>query len=361
MAKCYFLELTKLPFKPDARQIIYTEGKHDEGVNNLIRTNYQRIRKEFAEWGYVFCYIPILKHDLVSEEHLHYNAPYAKSAMDADFAMDDNFILDYMLRPENREKIPPSLMFYDPMCQYEKSTWAEYMFKGVVISEASFDGDEGLTSVLAEIRQFAIEGHDDTGKTLYRMGDGDVRFSISGPQKKPDIATEDIDGESIAIIREIEDRIEKLRQRGVDKTIIESLFRNHQQKLSRLQVTKDYRILLPDYSGMEIRMTPLPKAVYLLYLRHPEGIMFSYLPDYREELMEIYKSLKGDLFNREVAEASIEDVTNPLSNSINEKCSRIRQAFVSQFDESLARYYYVEGERGEAKRILLDRTLVEWE
>ena len=30
------------------------------------------------------------------------------------------------------------------------------------------------------------------------MGDDDVRFSVSGPQKKPDIATEDIDGESIA-------------------------------------------------------------------------------------------------------------------------------------------------------------------
>lgn len=33
---------------------------------------------------------------------------------------------------------------------------------------------------------------------------------------------------------------------------------------------------------------------------------------------------------------SIEDVTNPLLNSINEKCARIRSAFVKEFDESLA-------------------------
>ena len=32
---------------------------------------------------------------------------------------------------------------------------------------------------------------------------------------------------------------------------------------------------------------------------------------------------------------SIEDVTTPLLNSINEKCARIRSAFVKAFDESL--------------------------
>ena len=50
----------------------------------------------------------------------------------------------------------------------------------------------------------------------------------------------------------------------------------------------------------------------------------------------------------------------PLSNSINEKCARVRAAFVSQFDESLAKYYYIDGKRGEAKKIILDRKLLEW-
>ena len=34
------------------------------------------------------------------------------------------------------------------------------------------------------------------------------------------------------------------------------------------------------------------KAVYLLFLNHPEGILFKHLPDYREELTEIYVKLK---------------------------------------------------------------------
>ena len=58
---------------------------------------------------------------------------------------------------------------------------------------------------------------------------------------------------------------------------------------------------------------------------------------------------------------SIEDVTNPLLNSINEKCARIRGAFVGQFDDHMARHYYIDGLRGEAKKIDLPRNLVVWE
>lgn len=45
-------------------------------------------------------------------------------------------------------------------------------------------------------------------------------------------------------------------------------------KLSKLVVTKDLRIFLPDYENMEITMEPLVKAVFLLFLKRPEGIMF---------------------------------------------------------------------------------------
>ncbi|MBO4719775.1 MAG: hypothetical protein J5658_07880 [Prevotella sp.] len=54
-------------------------------------------------------------------------------------------------------------------------------------------------------------------------------------------------------------------------------------------------------------------------------------------------------------------MTNPLLNSINEKCARIRGAFVGQFDDCMARHYYIDGSRGEAKKISLPRNLVVWE
>jgi hypothetical protein len=76
--------------------------------------------------------------------------------------------------------------------------------------------------------------------------------------------------------------------------------------------------------------------------------------------MKIYSDIRPwGLTER--AMLSIEDVTNPLLNSINEKCARIRGAFVSQFDDHLARHYYIDGLRGEAKKIALPRDFVVWE
>jgi hypothetical protein len=54
-------------------------------------------------------------------------------------------------------------------------------------------------------------------------------------------------------------------------------------------------------------------------------------------------------------------VTNPLQNSINEKCARIKAAFLGEFDDYMAKYYYIDGKRGEAKGIALPRDLVVWE
>lgn len=375
----YTLALKKLPFEPDCNQIIYIEGRHDEEVNHLIRRHFWGIRECFKSQGFDFCYIPYLKRDLVSKERLHYNAPYAKCSKEADFMENDNFILDYMIHPENRENIPPSLLYFNPACWDSTLIGAENQFCGMEISAESFEGDEELRkvldSILEDIRKhespirFSVrefregifyeedekerKGNAEKSQKLHRKREDYEQISFN-----PDNI---LDDEAARWWHQIEENIEKLRQKGVESALIEQLFKNRKQKLSRMHITKDFRIYLPDYFGMEIRMTPLPKALFFLYLKHPEGIMFSYLPDFREELMGIYKAIKGQSFNLNSAQRSIEDVTNPLSNSINEKVSRIRQAFVGKFDEHLARYYYVDGERGEAKKITLPRTLVKYD
>ena len=130
----------------------------------------------------------------------------------------------------------------------------------------------------------------------------------------------------------------------------------NQIKLSKLTITKNYTLLLSDYNK-EVKLEPIVKAVYLLYLNHPEGIAFKYLPDYRKELAEIYQKIKPfGLTDRAIR--SIEDVTNPLLNSINEKCSRVRAAFLPLVDASLLDQYIIIGKSGEAKKIDLPRNLV---
>ncbi len=44
-------------------------------------------------------------------------------------------------------------------------------------------------------------------------------------------------------------------------------------RLSRLVITTDYRFILADYQK-EVELQPVHKAVYLLFLAHPEGIEF---------------------------------------------------------------------------------------
>ena len=167
------------------------------------------------------------------------------------------------------------------------------------------------------------------------------------------------DPEVALIVKEIRDKVNALRERGMAEKLIRKIIQI-EPKLSRLVITKDMRILLPDYNNMEIKMEPLVKAVYLLFLKHPEGIAFKQLPDYREELTMIYNKLKpAGLTDRAIQ--SIEDVTNPMLNSINEKCARIRASFLCQFDDYMAKSYYIDGLRGEGKKISLPRNLITWE
>jgi len=148
-----------------------------------------------------------------------------------------------------------------------------------------------------------------------------------------------------------------------DKTIWRLGFHENklknQVKYSRLTITKEGAVLLTDYNK-EVKMEPLTKAVYLLFLKHPEGIAFKELPDYRNELAELYSIVKPNSLTNRVLK-SIEDVTNPLLNSINEKCSRAKAAFMAEVDATLVDQYYITGKSGEPKRVTLPRRLVIWE
>ena len=107
-------------------------------------------------------------------------------------------------------------------------------------------------------------------------------------------------------------------------------------------------------------MPALPKAVFILFLKHPEGIRFKDLADYYDELLGIYRAL-NPIGGTQRQIQSIQAVTNPMSNSINEKCAQIREAFIKHFDDSLAKNYYITGKKGEPKRIVLAPSLVVWE
>ena len=379
----YTLGLKQLPFEQDDSQIIYVEGQHDEEVNQLIRKNYEAIRAYFKLYGFEFCYMPLLKEELAQKEILSYYAPSMKKEH-VELLADDNFLLNYMLHPENREKISPSLLYYVPGYQDEHYPEAECLFRGISLSAEMLKDDPHLGGVLKEIEDAVDEARqpesawnklkkelsclitddeeEEDDKALFRDGDDDVvRFSLPDDILEAD---DTFDEESKQLFDEIKERVERLKQKGIGAYILKKYLEEEDVQLSHLLITKDYRILLPDYQNKEIEMKPLPKAVFLLFLKHPEGIAFKCLPDYQAELLDIYKrikGIKGYLIDSQIVQKSVLDVTNPLSNSINEKCARIRNAFISEFDEPIAKHYCIDGKRGEVKKISLPRDMVEWE
>ena len=106
-------------------------------------------------------------------------------------------------------------------------------------------------------------------------------------------------------------------------------------------------------------MAPITKALFLLFLRHKDGIAIKDLPDYRKELTALYwDMIKSD--NEAAVTATVERVTDPFNNDVNVHFSRIKRAFTFLFNPDLAVNYYIDGKRGEPKKIALPRELVEW-
>lgn len=160
------------------------------------------------------------------------------------------------------------------------------------------------------------------------------------------------------LLDEVKEKVRKLKAYGVDDTEIVAVM-NEEELFPQLVVTEDYKVVLDNGANTEVKMEPLVKAVYLLFLSHPEGIVLKHLPDYQSELAALYLLLRPyGLTNR--VRKSIEDVTNPTLNSINEKCARIRKVFSDLLPQSVARYYFISGRRGEAKKIDLVRANVVW-
>lgn len=165
--------------------------------------------------------------------------------------------------------------------------------------------------------------------------------------------------ETDELLYDLEYIVDSLQLSGMSLDAIHE-FIDKRQTISRLAITEDYRIFLPEYNNMEIEMTALPKALYFLFLRYPEGIVLKELQDHYTELLNIYRQLRPNL-DEEKRALTVSKLVNPFSNAIHENLARIRKAFVEKFDEHLSKNYIITGAPGEPYAIELNRRLVVWQ
>ena len=398
-----------LPFKVTEEQIIYVEDEFNQELNQFIEKNYKIISRLFTRHGYDFTYIPFIQNNVQKEGESYIRYKYPTTPSDLinhpknitsqniydnlfSFLVDEKeplkpgflqFRCQEKIVKIFRKKNVYSFSYFNIRFTSENDLWTQINSYFKIIDEIDY-----YLFQSSEVSEKRIFYHSEVCEDEEEFSDSEVRkFNkpIFTPIPKLDLKIQsekysinkfdyskvyssnlneadfNFPEEAFQVIDEIKTKMSYLTQLGINEWVLKQLFTlNTNQKLSKLIITKEFRIFLPDYDNREIYLTPLPKAVFLLYLKHPKGILFKHLSDYKNELMNIYLNLsKRESFDS--MEKSIDDLVDSTKNAINEKCSRIREAFIKEIDEPLAENYFITGERFSAKRIKLDRDLVYWE
>lgn len=339
-----FLPENYLSYFNNSTTVLYLESSFNAKINDFIKDNFSLIVSKYLENGINFLYLPLLFKSDAYKNILYYNHPYLGTGLkDIPIADIYNiFIKKYNLQLDGSalviiesdypeligviEQIEINALFLEMFYNF-----AHYIFYG---SDLKYEEES-----VNEKKRF------------------NIHFSLfDDSDEEPITYFDDL------IESEIWEKIKLLKEKGSMKLIGQVIdeLQKATSKLSRIFITNDYRIFLKDYGMKEVVMSPLSKCLFFLFLRHPEGIRFKQLSDYHDELLSIYRNISLREHPDDLIE-SIKAMSDPLNNSVNEKCSRIRAAFMELITEGLAENYYVTGRRGELKKITLDRSLVEYQ
>ena len=358
--------------------VLYFENEKNVEVNKYLIKKYNSLNSKLQEKGMQLVYIPLIKKDsLINNDcidYLKYSQPdifHKENNNNQDLISEVineiNIFNFYQLIGEifgiNTSYSPCLIHSVDVDNEMNSSREFKYSIYFIDLKEIDKSIDFYVRNVSIKISKiyFSLSNN----KKEY---DADDEFSKDGnilSQKTLDYlnALKKIDNNKILvsslvyIIKNLSKNNPELKQLINSK--LYNTVQNAPAQISRLSIDKQYNIFLTDYNNTEIKLTPLPKTVFLFLLNYPEGMMFKDLSKYRKELFEIYTKV-GNRLDIDVINKSIDELININSNSINEKCSRIKEAFVTVIDTHFAENYYVTGGRNNVKRIKLDRSLVNY-
>lgn len=337
-------DIEKMSFNPREDEIIFIDPGNNTRISRYVRKSYSIINDFIELHGYHYSYLPKINKNIFNKDDFIYLYPYYYDVK----LPDHQRVLTYrdLMKGYDRDATELKNHIELECCfirfKFKSEDGKRYVFSYFPVSSAS-SRREFLQMMYVYSSFIRPDGF-----TFYSLG-----------KKSPDnplcFADSQFEKETQKLVKEIKEKVDRLRILGCSELIIKELIKGVPKFtpliLSDVVFTEEYRIFLPRYNNMEIIMTPLVKAVYILFYRHSDkGIIFKNLPDYLEELYEIYSGIS----NRESPEAmckSIEDVVNPTKNSINEKCTRIKEAFLDKMSDRVAFMYYISGAPGGTKMV----------
>ncbi|HJH63428.1 MAG TPA: hypothetical protein OIM59_02070 [Bacteroides mediterraneensis] len=125
-------------------------------------------------------------------------------------------------------------------------------------------------------------------------------------------------------------------------------------------IDTECRLFFPMYSDKEVKMSYLPKTVYIFFLLHHTGVEFKNLDHYLKELYQIYQivSEEKNIEARKI-KRSLENLVSPGSNRIYEICSVIRRTLSEILPRELVTQYAITGKWGGVHKIKAERSYLE--
>lgn len=132
----------------------------------------------------------------------------------------------------------------------------------------------------------------------------------------------------------------------------------NKDNLSPIVVNNDLKIVLPSYNEVEVKMPAMCRAIYILFLKNHEGIALRDIANYRHDIENIYSMVMPGRKEKRARQA-IDNLLDPMSNTLNEYISKIKRCLKSCIlNEELLNHYCITGRRGEPYRIDIDHSLI---
>lgn len=194
----------------------------------------------------------------------------------------------------------------------------------------------------------------------------------SEPAVQPDLLTQNEQKELSDIDREQQRALEELKQAVLNYVLtyhtdpskiiqehISGKFIVAPDKLSPIIINSNTDIVLPHYDELNVKMPALHKAIYILFLcHHNDGIVLKDFDHYRNELMNIYSVVMPGR-DEHLAQVTIDNLCNPLNNTLSEYISKINRRFKMVIKkQDIAEHYCIKGKRGEAYRVNISPELL---
>ena len=99
-------------------------------------------------------------------------------------------------------------------------------------------------------------------------------------------------------------------------------------------------LVLPDENGVQIKLTPMERTLYILFLRYPEGINADELWRYWDELCDIYGS-QTVYDDKDLIEDAVEGICDEEKVTWYTNVSRIKRKVSEKLGKRAAEQYII--------------------